>query len=174
MEKEETKVVPPTAEDKVEKEKEIPDVDLGLTEEDVKKVKKEVETKVKERHVLNKEQQKYMNEIFKAAEMPVKIKDDDFELGMNELDIRSLSASNRTQMFFRTLVTLNISARECMTTLIDVTRLLMIIADKLGVPDIVKATDDIIEKVDKQTKFKEKLKNKKKSKSKDVDTAAKA
>lgn len=136
---------------------EIEDVDVGLKEEDVKVVKKENERKVKEQHVLNKEQQSIFEQIMVAAKMPVKLENKDFKLGENELDIRYLSKQNKEQMFFRELALLNIYAKECFTTLIDVTRLLMVIADKLGVPDIIKATDEVIEKVEKANKIKEKL-----------------
>ena len=143
---------------------EIEDVDLGNTEGDIEKVKKEAKGKVIAQHVLNKEQQKLYEEALKAAELPVKFTDDDFKLGKNELDVRDLSSRNRTQMLFRTLVLLVVNSKECFTTLLDISRLLMIICDKLGIEDIVKATDDIIEKVDGQQKIKAKLKREKKFK----------
>ena len=57
---EKEKVVAPESDEKVV---EIEDVDLGLGEKDVQKVKAEVEKKVVENHVLNKEQQKIFNRI---------------------------------------------------------------------------------------------------------------
>ena len=137
---------------------EIEDVDVGLKESDVQAIKKENERRVKEQHVLNKEQQKLFTRILKEAKMPVKLKDNEFKLGENELDIRNLSTANRTQMFFRQDTLQNIYLKQILTSLVDVTRLLMIIADKLGVEDIVGATDDIIEKTEKQNKIREKLK----------------
>lgn len=144
--------------EKEEKVVEIEDVDAGLKPKDVQDVKKAVKKKVVERHVLNKEQQKLFQQLLDEAKMPVKMSDPDFKLGENELDIRFLTKSNKEQMFFRALMLLNVNERSMLTSLIDITRLLMIIADKLGVEEIVKATDEIIEKIEKQTKIKEQIK----------------
>ncbi len=155
MQNEEKKVVAPESEEKVV---EIEDVDAGLKDSDVQAIKKENERRVKEQHVLNKDQQRIFTKILKEAKMPVKIKDEDFKLGENELDIRGLSSANRTQMLFRELTLENIYLKQCLTSLIDISRLLMVIADKLGVEDIVASTDDVIEKVEKKEKIKEQLK----------------
>ncbi len=160
MEKEETKVVPPT-EDKVEELEEevveIEDVDLGLNENHVKKVRELNKKKVVEQHVLNQQQQKTLAKIMAEAKMPVKMTDEEFKLGENELDIRKLSSGNRTQMMFRTALLDNVYGRQTLDTLVDILRLLMVIADKLGVENIVESTDEVTEKVDKQNKIKEQL-----------------
>lgn len=160
MEKEETKVVPPT-EDKVEELEEevveIEDVDLGLNENHVKKVRELNKKKVVEQHVLNKQQQKTLAKIMAEAKMPVKMTDEEFTLGDNELDIRKLSSSNRMQMLFRTALLDNVYGRQILDTLVDILRLLMVIADKIGVDNIVESTDEVTEKVEKQNKIKEQL-----------------
>jgi len=125
----------------------IEDRDAGLVEKDVEDVKKLNEKKVTEQHVLNKEQQEIFSRMLDEAKMPVKMTDGKFALGENELDIRYLSKSNKEQMFFRQLTLLNVDNRQMMTTLIDITRLLMIVCDKLGVEDIVAATDEVLERV---------------------------
>lgn len=141
-----------------ESEIEIEDVDIGLTEQDVEKVKEEVDKKVRESHVLNKEQQELFSQIMEEAKMPVKLTDGKFQMGENELDIRYLSKANKEQMMFRTGVLNNVYLKQVLTSLIDITRLLMVLADHLGIEEIVKATDDIIEKIEKQEKIKAKLK----------------
>lgn len=163
MEEKETKVVPPT-EDKVEELEEevveIEDVDLGLSEKHVEAIKKENEKRVVEQHVLNKEQQKVLAKVFKEAKMPVKLTDDKFTLGENELDIRKLSAANRTQMLFRSGALTNVYGRQILDTLVDILRILMVLADILGVEDLVAKTDEVTDKVEKQNKIKESLKKK--------------
>lgn len=123
---------------------------VQVTEEDVKKVKEAIDEAVIKDHGIDEEQAKLYNEMLKEAQMPVEMKDEDFKLGVQELDIRGLSKKNREQMLFRALVLQNVYAKQLLTSLIDVTRLLMIIAEKLGIEDIIAATDDIIEKIAKQ------------------------
>lgn len=123
---------------------------VRVTEEDVEKVKEGIKEAVINDHGIDEEQSKLYNEMLKEAQMPVTMKDEDFKLGVQELDIRSLSKKNREQMFFRALVLQNVYSKQLLTSLIDTTRLLMIIADKLGIDDIIGATDEIIEKIAKQ------------------------
>ncbi len=151
---EKEKVVAPESDEKVV---EIEDVDLGLGEKDVQKVKAEVEKKVVENHVLNKEQQRIFNRIMDEAHAPVHFSDSKFKLGENELDIRDLSKKNKEQMNFRQGTLNLVYLKQILTTLIDISRLLMVVADKLGVEDIVAATDVVIDKTMKANKIKEKL-----------------
>lgn len=138
---------------------EIEDQDAGLKPEDVELVKEETQKKVREEHVLTKEQQKIFTDMLKAADMPVKLDDVKFEMGKKELDIRGLSRNNKEQMFFRSMVLDNVYNKQILTSLIDITRLLMILCDQLGVEDIVGATDRIIEKIEKQRAIKKQLKS---------------
>ncbi len=137
---------------------EIEDVDVGIKEEDIDRIAKANEMKVKAAHVLNKEQQELYAKIVEEAKMPVKITDGTFQMGENELDIRYLSPRNRDQMMFRQGTLENIYLKQGLTSLIDITRLLMVLADFLGVKDIVGKTDEIIEKIEKENKIREQLK----------------
>ena len=123
---------------------------VRVTEEDVEKVKEGIKEAVIKEHGIDEEQAKLYEQMVKEAQMPVTMKDEDFELGIQELDIRGLSKKNKEQMFFRSLVLFNVYSKQILTSLIDTTRLLMIIADKLGIEDIIEATDDILEKIAKQ------------------------
>ena len=136
---------------------EIEDLDAGLTKEHVKQVREETHKKVIEDHVLSKEQQKLFKQMLKEADMSQVIKDAEMVLGKNELDIRQLSDKNFRQMMFRSQVISNIYLKQILTSLVDITRLLMIQCDIMGVEDIVGATDDIIEKINKQRNFKKTL-----------------
>lgn len=131
----------------MENEKKEP---VRVTEEDVEKVKEGIKEAVIKEHGISEEQAKLYEQMVKEAQMPVTMKDEDFELGIQELDIRGLSKKNKEQMFFRSLVLFNVYSKQILTSLIDTTRLLMIIADKLGIEDIIEATDDILEKIAKQ------------------------
>lgn len=153
MEKEE-KVIAPESEEV----KEIEDLDAGLKPEDVETVKEEVERKVKEQHVLNPEQQELFQQVLEAAKMPVKMNNKDFKLGENELDIRYLAKQNKEQMFFRQLTLQNIYLKQVLTSLVDISRLLMVLADFFGVKDIIGKTDEVIDKLEKENKIREKLK----------------
>ena len=121
-------------------------------EKDIDHVKEVIKEEVIKENTPNKEQNELYLKALEEASMPVKMNDTDFKLGANELDIRFLSKSNKEQMMFRQGVLTIIYAKQCLTSLIDITRLLMVIADKMGVPDIIKATDDIIEKTSNQRK----------------------
>lgn len=50
-------------------------------------------------------------------------------------------------MMFRMLVLQNVYLRQCMQSLIDIIRLQMVSLKKLGVEDVVKATDDLLEEL---------------------------
>lgn len=154
---EKEKVVAPESEEEVV---EIEDVDAGITEKHVEKVKEEVEKKVKEQHVLNPEQQELFKKILEEAKMPVKMTDGKFQLGENELDIRYLSKSNKEQIIFRSLVLDNVYSKQILTSLVDITRLLMIICKKLGVDDIVAETDKVLEEIGHLEEVKKQLKEK--------------
>ena len=163
MEEEEKKTNQETSE---EEEEEIADLDAGLKEEDIQGVKDAVSDKVKKNHVLNPGQQRIFEEILSAAKMPVKMDNKDFKLGENELDIRWLSKQNRDQIIFRMSVLENVYLKQILTSLIDISRLLMVIADKIGVEDIIGKTDEVIEKVEKEQQIRETL-GKKDSKDED-------
>ena len=117
------------------------------SEEDIAKLKEQIDEEVIADNTPNDKQNELFKQAIEEASLPVKMTDKDFELGDAELDIRGLNAKNREQMFFRQGVVMIATCRQIMTSVIDCTRLLMVIADKLGVEDIVQATDEVIEKV---------------------------
>lgn len=100
-----------------------------------------------EETILDEEGTRILEDMLKEAKMPVVLKDKDFECGERELDIRGLSKKNKDQMMFRMLVLQNVYLRQCMQSLIDIIRLQMVSLKKLGVEDVVKATDDLLEEL---------------------------
>ena len=89
------------------------------------------------------------------AKLPIRLEDKDFQMGEQELDVRHHNRANWRQLQFREQVLTNIYLKQIVMGQTDITRLLMVIADKLGVTDIVGATDEVIEKI--EAKEKEKL-----------------
>lgn len=129
---------------------------LKFTEKDVEKVKEAIAEEVINHSGISKEESEAYNKILEAATMPVELLDSLFKLGDQELDIRKLCKKNKDQMFFRQQTLEIVYLKAISQSLVDVIRLLMIIADKLGVENIIQATDDIIEK---QREQHEELKN---------------
>jgi len=117
------------------------------SEEDIAELKEQIKEEVVAENAPNEEQNKLFEKVLEEASMPVSMTDKDFKLGDNELDIRKLNPKNTKQMMFRQGVLQNVYLKQIMTSLVDLTRLLMVVCDKLGVEDIVGATDDVIEKV---------------------------
>ena len=124
--------------------------DVVLTKEDEKKVL----TAIKQAHIdaskLKPETQKVFMEMLEKAKLPVVLDDKDFEMGEQELDVRHLSRANYRQMEFRQLVLQNVYLKQIAMGLTDNLRMLMVIADKLGVEDIVGATDKVLDQVEKK------------------------
>lgn len=104
---------------------------------------------------------KKVEDILKAARMPVTLKDKDVVMGEREIDIRNLSPQNREQLVFRMLELGNVNIKNCLDSLIDITRLLMLVLKKMGYDDIVKATDDLMIEMAQKEAEKEAIKNKK-------------
>ena len=125
---------------------------LDVTPENVKKVKEAIAEEVRQEAGISDDQAELFKQMCLEADMPVEFLDKDFKLGNQELDIRKLSQRNFKQMIFRTLVLQNVYLKNLTTSLIDITRLLLIKLDHDGVEDIVGATDDIIEKIAEQNK----------------------
>lgn len=141
-----------------EKLNEVNEEEVKLTEEDVTKVQKAIKQAHIDASKLSPETQRVFAEMMEKAKLPVVLEDKDFKMGEQELDVRHLSRSNYRQMEFRQMVLMNVYLRQVVQGNTDILRMLMVIADKLGVEDIVKATDDVIDKVEE--KEKQKLENK--------------
>jgi len=131
---------------------------LELNPETIEKVKEAVAEEVRQEAGISEKQSELFKQMCEEASMPVKYLDKDFTLGPNELDIRGLSKKNTTQMMFRTLVLHSVYLKNITTSLLDITRLLLVLLDHQGVPDIVKATDDIQAKLAEQQETLKELK----------------
>lgn len=119
---------------------------IDLNKDALKKVREEAKEAVLGETKLNEEQRKIWDEIVAEAQMPIHLTNKDFKLGPQELDIRNLSQKNILQMLFRVGVIDNIYLKQLLNVGLDLIRLLMVIASKLGVENISKATDDVLEK----------------------------
>lgn len=128
-----------------------------LDEETIKKVKDQIADEVREQAGISEQESDLFRKLCEEASMPVEFKDEDFKLGNNELDIRELNDANFKQMIFRALVLQNVYQKNTVNCLLDITKLLFILLDKNGVENIVKATDDILEKMAEQNEQVRKL-----------------
>ena len=143
-------------EKKINEEKTSPEEEVKLTEEDVEAVKKAVKKAQLNSTQLSPENQALFERMMKEADMPVVLLDKDMKLGKQELDVRMLDRKNWRQMEFRQLILQNIYLKQVVLGQTDLLRMLMVIADKLGVTDIVKATDDVQAKIEEQEEAKRK------------------
>lgn len=137
-------------------EEQSEDVSEKLTEQDVQNVKEAIKKAQMSKAELSPENQALFERMCQEADMPIRLEDKDFKLGKQELDVRHLNRANWRQMEFRQLILQNIYLKQIVMGNTDILRILMIIADKLGVEDIVAATDEIIDKIDAQQKKKNK------------------
>lgn len=128
----------------------VSEEEVELTEEDVKKVAKAVKKAQLDATKLSPKNQELFERIMKEADMPIKMEDKDVVLGKQELDVRGLSRASYRQMEFRQLVLTNVYLKQVVMGQTDLLRLLMVIADKLGVEDIISATDEIQDKIEAQ------------------------
>lgn len=138
-----------------------------LTEEDVEAVKKAVKKAQIASTEISQENQKLFEKMMADADMPIRMEDKDFQCGKQELDVRHLNRANWRQMEFRQLVLNNLYLKQIMMGITDVTRLLIIICKKMGVEDVIQATDDVINEI--AEKEKEKLEKQLNTESKKAD-----
>lgn len=150
--KSDEKKQPLCEETKAEKEPEIKD---QLKEEDVEKVKKAIDQAHIDASTLSLHDQEILKKMHEEARLPIELNDFNFKMGEQELDVRKLSRSNWRQMEFRQLVLQNIYLKQIVMGNTDILRMLMVIADKLGVEDIVGATDDVIDRIEAKEKEKQ-------------------
>lgn len=134
------------------------DTPIELNEETVEKVKEAIAEEVRQEAGISAKDSELFKKMCEEATMPIEYLDKHFKLGENELDIRQLSKKNTNQMFFRTLVLHSVYLKNITTSLLDITRLLLVLLDHQGVEDIVKATDDIVDKINEQTEMLKQLK----------------
>ena len=119
----------------------------NLTEKDVEAVRKAVKKAQMNANQISPENQELFEKIMAAADMPIVLQDKDIKLGRQELDVRTLSRNSYRQMEFRQLVLNNVYLKQVSMSLTDITRLLMVIAKKLGVEDIIEETDKVIDEI---------------------------
>lgn len=93
--------------------------------------------------MLDEKGRKILEQIAEEAKQPIKLKDGDIELGQGELDIRELSKKSKDQLIFRQLILNNVYLRQVVQSQVDLIRLMMIALKKMGVEDIIAATDDL-------------------------------
>ena len=124
----------------------------GLTTEEKKELKAKAKEAVMEELGVSEEEAARVEDMLKLAQMPIELKDNDIKMGKGEVDIRKLSPENRAQLEFRMSVLRNLYLKDISSSLIDLLRLNMIIAKKLGVDDIIKATDEIQQEMLEATK----------------------
>lgn len=123
---------------------------LKMTKETADKLREQIKADKLAELGINEEQSKEFLKLCDEALMPVEMTNKDFKLGQGELDIRNLSEPNKQQMQFRTQMLILVWLKQVSNSLLDITRLIMVLADKLGVEDISGATDEVIEKASKQ------------------------
>lgn len=129
-------------------EKEIKEVNENpdqeeLTEEDVKNVAKAIKKAQLDATKLSPKSQELFEQMLKEADMPIVLQDKDMKLGRQELDVRLLSRANWRQMDFRQSILTNVYLKQVVMGQTDILRILMVIAKKLGVEDIIEATEEV-------------------------------
>ena len=107
---------------------------------------------------LDEKGKKLLEDLSREAKMPIKLKDGDIELGEGELDIRELSKKSKEQLFFRQAILNAVYLRQVVQSQVDLLRLVMIILKKLGVEDIIQATDDLQTELAESIKPEEEIK----------------
>jgi len=118
-----------------------------ISSEKIEGVKESVKKKVVEETTLSKEEEEILVKCLEEAKMPVEMLDKDLVLGERELDIRKLSEKNLDQMMFRMQILNVVYQRQLTQNLIDIERLLMVLLKKLGVEDVIGATDELLEEL---------------------------
>ena len=130
-------------EEKINEVGKNPEEEVELTEEDVKKVGVAIKKAQLDATKLSPKNQELFEQIMAQADMPITLQDKDMKLGKQELDVRLLSRANWRQMDFRQSVLTNVYLKQVVMGQTDILRLLMVIAKKLGVEDIIDATEEI-------------------------------
>lgn len=90
---------------------------------------------------LTEEEKKLLEEAQKEMDAPIALVDKEFIMAKKEIDIRKLSKTNKDQVTFRLLCQQVAYLRAVNQSMVDLTKLLMLVLKKLGVEDIIEATD---------------------------------
>ena len=122
----------------------------GLTKKEKYDAKKLLKNKAMEEVGIKEEDVKKFNEMCELAGLPIVIKDKDIKLVKGEIDIRQLSDKNVSQLLFRHLTVGGAYLKDIRDSLVDIQKLLMIILKQMGVTEIIKATDEIVDDLQKE------------------------
>ena len=122
----------------------------GLTKEEKAEAKKLLKNKAMEEIGVKDEDIAKFNEMCKLAGLPIVVKDKDIKLVKGEIDVRQLSQANIMQLLFRNMVVGGAYLKDIRDSLVDIQKLLMIILKQMGVEEIIKATDEIVEELQKE------------------------
>lgn len=122
----------------------------GLTKKEKYDAKKLLKEKAMEEVGVKEEDVKKFNEMCELAGLPIVIKDKDIKLVKGEIDIRQLSDKNILQLLFRHLTVGGAYLKDIRDSLVDIQKLLMIILKQMGVTEIIKATDEIVNDLQKE------------------------
>ena len=122
----------------------------GLTKKEKYDAKKLLKEKAMEEVGIKEEDVKKFNEMCELAGLPIVIKDKDIKLVKGEIDIRQLSDKNVSQLLFRHLTVGGAYLKDIRDSLVDIQKLLMIILKQMGVTEIIKATDEIVNDLQKE------------------------
>lgn len=105
---------------------------------------------------LTEEEQKLLEEAQKEMDNPIALTDKEFVMASREIDIRKLSKTNKDQVYFRLYCQMVAYLRALNQSMVDLTKLSMLILKKLGVEDIINATDDLDDQIKEELIKKEK------------------
>lgn len=121
-----------------------------FTEKDLKQVQEGLKEKAQKDIQLTPDEIKKFNKVLGQFGYPVKIANEDFQLGQGEQDIRFLSAKNKDQLDFRFNMMMVSYLRETSQTMGDILRMLMVIALKMGVQNITQSLGDMLDQLNKE------------------------
>ena len=122
-------------------------------EKDLKKAKKQAKEESMKQVELTDEEREMIEKAEKELNQPIELKDNDIKLGNGELDIRSLSQKSINQLMFR-LQSGNLAyLRYLSQSLIDILRVVMLIATKVGVQNMTEEISELIDKLAKESKL---------------------
>lgn len=122
-------------------------------EKDLKKAKKQAKEEIMKQVELTDEEREMIEKAEKELNQPIELKDNDIKLGNGELDIRSLSQKSINQIMFR-LQSGNLAyLRYLSQSLIDILRVVMLIATKVGVQNMTEEISELIDKLAKESKL---------------------
>lgn len=123
---------------------------VAKREESKKAVLEAIKQKAIKDSGMSEEDAKAALEMLNEANMPVIMKNEDFKLGPQELDIRGLSEENYKQMMFRVTLLNGVYLRNLVKIGQDIINLLFVELDTMGVENLLKSSDKVLERLQKE------------------------